>query len=83
MLPDFGGEIGVEFFLRIRRRNFGNAEAGEETEERQRDEDDAGKPLLAMKMLRHQRGGDGAENDGHEGAEFENAVAPGELPFRQ
>ena len=81
--PDFGGEIGVELSSRVRRRNFRDAEAREKSNHRQRDEDDAGKPLAPAKLFGHRRRGDGAQNDGHEGAEFEDAVAPGKFFLRQ
>ena len=37
LLPDFARKIGVEFFLRIRRRNFGDAEARNKSGNRERD----------------------------------------------
>ena len=81
--PDFGGEIGGEFFLRICRRNFRYAKTGNESGNRQRDQEEAGNPLFAAQFLRQDGGGDRAEDDGHERAEFEDAVAPRELPLGQ
>ena len=56
---------------------------GEKSEHRQRDEDDAGQPLLAAKTPGHERRRDRAEDDGRERAEFQHAVAPRKFPFGQ
>jgi len=39
--------------------------------------------LFSVELLGQGRAGDGAENDGQEGAEFDDAVAPGEAFYRE
>ena len=81
--PHFAGEIRAELFARVRRRHARDAEAGEKSKHRQRDEDHPGPPLRAAKTLRHKRRRHGAEDDRRERAQFQQAVAPRKLAFRQ
>ncbi len=76
LMKNFADKIRAEFLLRVGRRNARDAEAGRQANERQHDQDDAGPRMMAAQMFRHQRRRDRAEDDGHERAEFEQAVAP-------
>ena len=81
--PDLAWEIRAEFLPRVRRRHTRDAEASDKSKHRERDEDDAGQPLLAAKTFGHEGRRDRAKNDGRERAEFQHAVAPRELAFRE
>ena len=70
-------KIRVEFPAGIGGRHAGNAEAREEADDGERNQNESRPGLASVKMFRHLRGGDGAQDDGQERAEFDQAVAPG------
>lgn len=81
--PKFGEDIGVEFFLRIGGGEGGDAEAQAEAGEGETDEDEAEIGVMSGKQIRKEAGDDGADDDGSEGAETEDAVAPGKFFLRE
>ena len=62
---------------------MGDAEAGEEADNRQPDQNHARPLLLALKIFAQKSTGEGAEDDGDKGAKFQNAVAPGKFLLRE
>ena len=76
-------KIHAKFSGRVGGGHARDAEARRQSGERQRDKNGAGPDLTAAKALGQETGGHGAEDDGHERAEFEQTVAPREFFLRQ
>ena len=87
LLPEIADEVEAEFLFGCGGGNAVDAEAGGEACAGEGEERVSGVDFVAMEMLGHGGAGDGADDDGEEGAEFDDAIAPGEAlggeQFRQ
>ena len=71
-------KLRLEFLLGRGGRNAVDAEAGGETDACEAQQRVSGIDFVAMEVLGHGGAGNGADDDGEEGAEFDDAIAPGE-----
>ena len=82
-MKKFGGDVPIETAGGISGRNFADAEACQETEHGESEKDDAGPNLASMKGLGQKTSGESGADGGEQGAEFDDAVAPAQLGYRQ
>ena len=75
----FGRDVPIETAGGIGGRNFADAEAGEEADDGEREEDDAGPHLAAVESLGEKAPSECGADRGEEGAEFDDAVAPAQF----
>ncbi len=83
LVPDIGEEVCAEVFGGVGGGNAGDLPAGGHPNECQYHQNEAGPSGCRGKNSAENPPGHGAANDGDERAEFENAVTPGQLFFRQ
>src|SRR4030095_10228460 len=80
---EIGKNVEAKFFGGVAGGNAGDQQAGEASEYGQPGENHAGPGFPSAEGLREKRPKNRARNDGDEGGELENAVAPGELFVRE
>ena len=83
LLPEIADEVRAEFLFGCSGRNAVDAKAGAESDASEREEHIAGIDFVAMEALGHCGAGDGADDDGEERAEFDDAISPGEALCRE
>lgn len=76
-------DVPIEVAARISSGNLADAEAGEQSEDRQREKDQARPDLAAVKILRQEPAGERRENRGQKRAQLDDAIAPTQFGERK
>ena len=81
--PQVSEEVNAELLLWIGGRDAGNAETGDQANDRKPQEHRARIFLVAFEPVRKVRASQRAGDRGEKGAQFDDAIAPGEAVLRQ